>query len=80
MEQTKYRQNAAYARLKQVTVGYTLPKALTGRAKISRARVYVTGQNLFEITELHDAFDPEVLNGQTYPLSRSIAFGLQIGL
>ncbi|WP_202616893.1 SusC/RagA family TonB-linked outer membrane protein [Arcticibacter tournemirensis] len=80
MEQTKYRQNAAYARLKQVTLGYTLPKALTGRAKISRARVYVTGQNLFEITELHDAFDPEVLNGQTYPLSRSIAFGLQIGL
>lgn len=80
MEQTKYRQNAAYARLKQVTVGYTLPKSLTGRIKVNRARFYVTGQNLFEITDLHKAFDPEILNGQTYPLSRSIAFGLQVGL
>lgn len=80
VQQTKYKQNAAYARLKQVTLGYTLPKALISKAKINRARLFVTGQNLFEITELHKAFDPELLNGQTYPLSRSVAFGIQIGL
>ena len=78
--QTKYKQNAAYARLKQVTLGYTLPKALTSRVKINRARFFVTGQNLFEITDLHEAFDPELLDGQTYPISRSIAFGIQVGL
>ncbi|MRG43534.1 SusC/RagA family TonB-linked outer membrane protein [Chitinophaga sp. SYP-B3965] len=78
--QTKYKQNAAYARLKQVTLGYSLPQSLLSRAKIARVRVYVTGQNVFEITKLHKAFDPELLGGQTYPLSRSWAFGLQIGL
>ncbi|WP_168208790.1 TonB-dependent receptor [Chitinophaga sp. XS-30] len=78
--QTKYKQNAAYARLKQVTIGYSLPQSLLSQAKIARARVFLTGQNLFLITDLHKAFDPELLNGQTYPLSRSFAFGLQVGL
>lgn len=78
--QTKYKQNAAYARMKQITIGYSLPQALLAKAKISRVRVYVTGQNLFEITDLHKAFDPELLGVQTYPLSRSFAFGLQVGL
>lgn len=78
--QTKYKQNAAYARLKQVTLGYSLPQSLLSRAKIARVRVYVTGQNLFEITKLHKAFDPELLGGQTYPLSRAWSFGLQVGL
>ncbi len=78
--QTKYLQNAAYARLKQATIGYSLPQSLLSRAKISRVRVYITGQNLFEVTDLHKAFDPELLGVQTYPLSRSWSFGLQVGL
>lgn len=78
--QTKYKQNAAYARMKQATIGYSLPQSLLSRAKISRVRVYLTGQNIFEITKLHKAFDPELLDGQTYPLSRSWCFGIQVGL
>lgn len=78
--QTKYLQNAAYARLKQVTLGYTLPGKWMDRIKMKTVRVYFTGQNLFEITKLHKAFDPEILNGTDYPLNRAFSFGLQVGL
>jgi len=78
--QTKYKQNAAYTRLKQATIGYTLPASMLKRFKIDRIRAYVTGQNLFTITKLHKAFDPELLNATAYPLSRAITFGLQLGL
>jgi hypothetical protein len=78
--QTKYKQNAAYARLKQASIGYSLPQHLISRIKLTRVRAYITGQNLFEITKLHKAFDPELLDSQTYPLSRAWSFGLQIGL
>jgi TonB-linked SusC/RagA family outer membrane protein len=78
--QTRYKQNAAYTRLKQVTLGYSVPAATLKRVKMDRVRVYVTGQNLFEITKLHKAFDPELLDALAYPLSRSVTFGLQFGL
>lgn len=78
--QTKYKQNAAYTRLKQATIGYSVPGALLKRFKIDRIRAYVTGQNLFEMTNLHKAFDPELLNATAYPLSRAVTFGLQVGL
>jgi hypothetical protein len=79
-QQTKYLQNAAYTRLKQATIGYTVPSSFLKRFKLDRARVYVTGQNLFEITKLHEGFDPELLNATAYPLSRAVTFGLQLGL
>lgn len=78
--QTKYLQNAAYARLKQLTLGYTLPATVLERAKINRLRVFVTGQNLFTITNMHEAFDPELLGAQSYPLSKTWSLGLQLGL
>jgi TonB-linked SusC/RagA family outer membrane protein len=78
--QTKYKQNAAYTRLKQATIGYSVPAALLKRYKIDRIRAYVTCQNLFEITKLHKAFDPELLEATAYPLSRAVTFGLQVGL
>ncbi|WP_200845626.1 TonB-dependent receptor [Sphingobacterium sp. 18053] len=78
-QQTKYLQNAAYLRVKQLTLGYSLPKRWTEKAKLGRARVYISGQNLLTFTSLFDAFDPEVLNFQDAPQSKSVAFGLQLG-
>lgn len=50
--------NAAYLRLKNVQLGYTLPKSLTQKAKINRLRIYANGQNL--LTFSHNSFiDPE---------------------
>ncbi|MEX6691019.1 TonB-dependent receptor [Danxiaibacter flavus] len=78
--QSKYLQHASYLRMKELSVGYTFPKQWTDKAKLSRLRVYVTGQNLFEFTKLFKAYDPEILDFRGYPLNRAIAFGLQLGL
>jgi TonB-linked SusC/RagA family outer membrane protein len=78
--QTKYLQNAAYARMKNMSIGYTVQPNVLSRVKIKNLRIYVTGQNLFEVTNLFKAYDPETIGFNTYPLSRSIAFGLQLGL
>lgn len=78
--QTKYLQNAAYARLKNISIGYSLPAQLLSRVKLKSLRFYATGQNLFEVTKLFKAYDPETIGFQTYPLSRSVSFGLQLGL
>jgi TonB-linked SusC/RagA family outer membrane protein len=50
--------NAAYVRLKNVNIGYTLPKALTSKIGISRLRVSAVGQNLLTLTKLK-FIDPE---------------------
>lgn len=53
-----FKYNAAYARLKNVNIGYTLPKPLVKKLGISNARVSLIGQNLFTLTKLKFA-DPE---------------------
>ena len=78
--QTKYLQNGAYMRLKQVTLGYTLPKELTQRLKVNNLRLYVTGQNLFEFTKTIKSYDPEQSNRNEYPINRLFSLGVQIGL
>ena len=78
--QDKYLLNAAYVRVKQLSLGYTLPSAITKKMKLSRVRFYVTGQNLFTFTPLNKNYDPEVLSFNTYPLNKSVSFGIQAGL
>lgn len=80
LTQTRYLQNAAYARLKNLTFGYTLPKKWTEKANIQRLRIFFSGDNLCEITGLykHYKLDPECLGGQMYPLQRSYSFGLNV--
>lgn len=53
-----YRYNAAYARIKNVNIGYTLPSALTRKAGMQRVRVSAIGQNLFTLSKLK-FIDPE---------------------
>ncbi len=75
---TLYLQDASYIRLKQLTVGYTLPERLTKKAAISKARFYVTGQNLLTFTKLNDLYDPENTNLMGYPVPKSFSCGLNI--
>ena len=75
---TRYLQNASYSRLKNVTLGYTLPRNILDKIGVSRLRVYVTGENLLTFTSLIKAFDPETLNNMTYPINRKIAVGLNL--
>ncbi|HWK56226.1 MAG TPA: TonB-dependent receptor [Parapedobacter sp.] len=80
--QTRYLQNAAYIRLKNVTAGYTLPQALTKKAKIERVRLFASGENLWTFTKISELFDPELLDqgftGAVYPFSRVVSLGLNV--
>lgn len=91
--QTKYILNAAYARVKQLTLGYSLPQSLMAKWKMQRIRFYVTGSNLFTITSMFKGYDPELItyntptapgatpySYRTYPINKSVSFGVQIGL
>jgi len=75
--QTRYLQNAAYIRFKNLTLGYTIPANITRKVTIEKARVYITGQNIWEATKIIKTLDPETVNGN-YPIMRSYAFGIQV--
>lgn len=78
---TRHLHNATFLRLKNLSLGYTLPRALTRRVCIQRARVYTTASNLFTLSSYHEA-DPEVnafgTRGWETPLGRSFVFGIEL--
>ncbi len=89
--QTRYLLNMAYARLKTVTLGYSLPQKWIGKVGLSKARVYVNGENLLTFDHLKGvSIDPEVRQnsvegftdaksyGRTYPYFRTWAFGVDL--
>ncbi len=80
--QTRYLQNAAYIRLKNLQLGYTIPANITRKAGIQKLRVYVSGENLLTFTKMAKMFDPETIDGtwtgNVYPLSRVISGGLSV--
>ncbi len=78
LTQTRYLMNAAYLRLKNVTLGYNLPDNLIQRKlHLDRVKVYVSGYNLARISKVPKIFDPEEMSAH-YPLFKSLAVGLQI--
>lgn len=80
--QTKYLQSLAYLRLKNITLGYTLPSTLTKKYRIERLRFYVSGENLWTHSNLDVNLDPEILvnstSGKVYPFQKTISFGLNM--
>ncbi len=80
--QTRYLLSAAYARIKNITVGYTLPRSLTQKWGIERLRLFVSGENIAEWSEVSDYFDPEAVTndgwGYAYPFQRRYSFGVNI--
>jgi len=61
-QQTRYLQNGAYIRLKNLQIGYTLPKSLLRNINVQDMRVYVSGENIWTKTSLSRGFDPETAN------------------
>lgn len=79
-------EDGSFLRLQTATVGYTLPRAWTAKAGLSRVRFYVTGYNLFTLTG-YSGYDPEVdiatgltpnIDNDRYPRSRTFTFGAQL--
>ena len=88
--QSKYLVNLAYLRVKNITLGYTLPKMLTQKVKIDRVRIYGSIYNAFDLIQHTRQYglDPEINTGEgsygngvwgrTDPLIRTFSCGLQI--
>lgn len=81
--QSRYLLNASYIRLKNLSIGYTLPQNLVAKWKLQNLRVFVTGENLWTGTGLTDLFDPETIASapagmMKYPMSAVYSFGLSV--
>ncbi len=85
---TWHLESGSYLRLQNLSLGYTLPRTFTQKFKVEKLRVYVSGQNLFTITN-YSGYNPEVnarpsanlTPGEdygTYPLARTYMFGLNL--
>ena len=73
-------QNNRYMRLKTLIVGYTLPKSLTQKVAIDKARIYFSGNDLFEFTAIKDGYDPESRGSSSniYPFMRTYSLGIDL--
>ena len=88
--QTKYLQNASFLRLKNLTIGYTIPQTVIKKIGANSFRLFLSGQNLFELTKLSKSLDPEGLQkdpdaragsvglGTSYPVQRVYSFGIEL--
>jgi hypothetical protein len=76
-EQTRYLQNAAYIRLKNITLSYNIPVKF-----VTNAQVYVNGTNLWEATRMYKTLDPEYSTDLVprYMFQRSFTLGLKVTL
>lgn len=84
---SRFIEDGSFLRLKNITLGYTLPKKWTKKAYINRLRIYGTAQNLFCLTK-YTGFDPEVnmkssplmpgFDWGAYPKSRVFTFGAEV--
>lgn len=82
--QTKYLLNLAYCRLKNVTIGYSIPVTLLAKRGIQKLRLYASGENLVTISNVGAPIDPEMTDGEssstgrTFPFMKTYSFGAQL--
>jgi TonB-linked SusC/RagA family outer membrane protein len=81
-QNTSYLHDVSFVRLKNLELGYTLPKALLAKVGVKSLRLYANGYNLLTFDGLKDKglTDPENVNekGWRYPLTKSINFGANL--
>lgn len=85
MPSTFWAQNASYLKMRNIQLGYSIPKSVLGNSGISRLRVYCSIDNLFTITGF-DGTDPEAaynmkdltVASSYYPLTRNYSFGVNV--
>ena len=81
-----YVENSSYFRMRNLQIGYSIPSSILSKARISKARIYVQGTNLFTITK-YDGLNPDILSGDdraagvdigAYPTVRQFLIGANI--
>lgn len=89
MPQTRYLLDMSYLRIKNITLGYTLPTDLSSRISIKNLRVYVSAENIFELDNMDIPVDPETRYtsaglwdpnsfGRVYPFRRTVSAGINV--
>ena len=80
----RFIENVSFLRLRQLTLSYTLPSAFTSKLRVKDARVFLTGENLFLLSN-YSGVDPEIVDpytgidtGTQYPLDRKITLGINV--
>jgi len=88
--QSRYLLNAAYLRLKNIQVGYTIPQRISNRLFLHQARIYISAENLLTLSPLPENMEPETVIASTpqyggyntagviYPISRNLSLGLNL--
>lgn len=85
----RYLQNAAYCRLKNLTVSYNLPTPWVNKVGLQKVQVFFSGENLLTFTKLKDMYDPEAIftsnsytgeGGKNYPMNRVLSLGFIVNL
>ncbi len=78
---TYWLRNGSYIRLKNVELGYSIPKRFVNKLHLDRVRLYLMGTNLLTFSDFK-LWDPELgsSNGQQYPLSKTVTIGLTVGI
>ncbi|WP_372641539.1 SusC/RagA family TonB-linked outer membrane protein [Ancylomarina sp.] len=85
-ESDRYLEDGSFLRLKNIELGYTLPKTMINRMGVSKCRVYFNAQNVFTITD-YSGIDPEVgrsnvlntgIDRSLYPINKSFFAGVQL--
>lgn len=81
--QSRYLQDASYLRLKNLQIGYAIPTMMSQKIGLQHVRIYMSGENLWTKSDISGVFDPELLGGdwgagKTYPLQRTISFGVNV--
>lgn len=70
--------NAGYLRMKNLQIGYTIPRELLRSAGFDRIRLYFSANNLFTISDFVPGMDPESASAGAYPFARTYSFGLNV--
>ncbi len=92
--QTRYLQNVAYIRLKNLQLGYNVPESVTSKVKLQKARIYLSAENLWcwsplykhtrdlDVTNIYGS-DPDITDGgsgdgNSYPQMKSVSLGVSL--
>ncbi|WP_195437929.1 TonB-dependent receptor [Parabacteroides goldsteinii] len=82
--QTRYLQNGAYLRLKNLQLGYSIPQTVLKKVGLQKSRIYCSAENVLTLTKLPVGFDPETANLGKYGNGKSmfslavLSFGLNV--
>lgn len=79
--QTKYLADGSYIRLKNITLGYSLPKSVLQNLAVKNVKLYFSGENLFNFDHLPDGLNTELSNlgnGGNYPFLKQYSLGVNV--